>query len=116
MMSIRSIDVHELGRIAFRALTGAVASTGGSAVERYPAAPGDVAALIDQMIAGRRQRPGSAEVRDRAKWLAEAMEQVPLEPRRWTPQAIAPEKLPADVEQVDEGFSIRISGRTRTRG
>ncbi len=109
-------DVHELGRISFRALTGSVPATGGSSVERYPGAPGDVAALIDSMMAGRRTRPTSAEVRDRAKWLAEAMEQVPLEPRRWTPQAIAPEKLPPDVEQVDEGFSIRISGRTRTRG
>jgi serine/threonine protein kinase len=109
-------DVHELGRIAFRALTGAVAATGGSSTERYPGAPGDVAALIDSMMAGRRARPTSAEVRERAKWLAEAMEQVPLEPRRWTPQAITPDQLPADVEQVDEGFSIRISGRTRTRG
>jgi len=108
-------DVHELGRIAFRALTGAIAATGGSSIERFPGAPGDVAALIDSMMAGRRARPSSAEVRERAKWLADAMEQVPIEPRRWTPQAIAPEKLPADVEQVDEGFSIRISGRTRTR-
>ncbi|MBL9020498.1 MAG: hypothetical protein JNL83_40310 [Myxococcales bacterium] len=109
-------DVHELGRIAFRALTGEVAATGGSSTERYPGAPGDVATLIDAMMAGRGARPSSAEVRERAKWLAGAMELLPIEPRRWTPQTIAPEKLPADVEQVDEGFSIRISGRTRTRG
>ena len=58
-------DVHELGRIAFRALTGATATTGGSSSDWYPGAPLDVANLIDQMMAARsRQRPTSAEVRD----------------------------------------------------
>jgi serine/threonine protein kinase len=108
-------DVHELGRIAFRALTGSKATTGGSSSERYPGAPGDVAQLIDHMMAGPRGRPSSAEVRDRAKWLADTLELVPIDPQRWTPQHIAPESIPQDVEEVGSGFSIRISGRTRTR-
>jgi serine/threonine protein kinase len=108
-------DVHELGRISFRALTGSVATTGGSSAERYPGAPGDVATLIDQMMAVRHARPTSAEVRERAKWLADTLELVPIDPARWTPQHIAPESIP-DVEEVGSGFSIRISGRTRTRG
>lgn len=107
-------DVHELGKIAFRALTGAKPSTGGSSTERYPGAPPDVATLIDHMLsADRARRPTSAEVRDRARWLADTLEQLPLEPRRWTPQHIDP--VSADTEAVGDGFSIRISGRTRTR-
>lgn len=106
-------DVHQLGRIAFRALTGAVPTTGGSSNERYPGAPYDVAQLIDHMMADRR-RPTSAEVRDRAKWLAETLEMAPIEPARWTPQQIAPESIP-EVEAMGDGFSIRIAGRTRTR-
>lgn len=107
-------DVHELGRIAFRALTGAAPTTGGSSSERYPGAPADVANLIDQMMARDVTcRPSSAEVRDRAKWLADTLEQIPVEPRRWTPQHIDPESIP-EVEDVG-GFSIRIAGRTRTR-
>ena len=107
-------DVHQLGRIAFRALTGAAPTTGGSSTERYPCAPYDVATLIDHMMADRKHRPTSAEVRDRAKWLAETLEMAPIEPARWTPQQIAPESIP-EVEAIGEGFSIRISGRTRTR-
>jgi len=108
-------DVHELGRIAFRALTGAVATTGGASTDRYPGAPGEVASLIDQMMtADRRRRPTSSEVRDRAKWLAETLEMVPVEPTRRTRDNVAPEAT-AETEDVGGGFSIRISGRTRTR-
>ncbi len=107
-------DVHELGRIAFRALTGSVATTNESSTARYPGAPGEVASLIDLMMADRRRRPSSADVRDRAKWLSDTLEILTIEPARWTPQNIAPEKIP-EVEDVGAGFSIRISGRTRTR-
>jgi len=106
-------DIHQLGRIAFRALTGAVPTTGGLSTERYPGAPYDVAQLIDHMMADRRRRPTSAEVRDRARWLAETLEMAPIEPSRWTPQHIAPESIP-EVEAIGDGFSIRIAGRTRT--
>lgn len=107
-------DIHQLGRIAFRALTGAVPATGGSSTERYPGAPPDVAQLIDHMMADRVRRPTSAEVRERARWLAETLEMAPIEPARWTPPQIAPEAIP-EVEAIGGGFSIRISGRTRTR-
>lgn len=107
-------DVHELGRLAFRALTGAVASTGGSSTERYPGAPGEVASLIDQMMAEHRKRPTSAEVRDRARWLADTLEILPVAPARWTRESVAPETLP-EGDDGGGGFSIRISGRPRTR-
>jgi serine/threonine-protein kinase len=109
-------DVHELGRIAFAALTGATAATGGASTDRYPGAPGDVAELIDSMMAASsRRRPTSALVRDRARWLADTLELVPIDPKRWTPQKIDPAAIPTDVEDVGGGVSIRISGRTRTR-
>jgi len=107
-------DVHQLGKIAFRALTGARPATNGSTSERYPGAPLDVAALVDSMLS--RDPPSSAEVRDRAKWLADTLELVPaLDKARWTPPHGLADSVPVDLEEGGGGFTIRIAGRTRTR-
>lgn len=118
-------DVHALGVIAFRALTGARADSVGPMVERfieataerYPGAPRDVAQLVDGMLArDPHARPTSAEVRDRATWLANTLELVPsIDKPRWTPPHGLDDSIPASIEEAAAGFSIRIAGRTRTR-
>jgi serine/threonine protein kinase len=109
-------DVHQLGKIAFRALTGSRAATNGSTYERFPGAPIDVAALVDSMMSGQ-HCPSSAEVRDRAKWLADTLELVPaIDKPRWTPpRGLDESVVPTGIEDAAPGFAIRI-GRTRTRG
>jgi len=107
-------DVHQLGKIAFRALTGARPATNGSTSDRYPGAPHDVATLVDTMLS--KDPPSSAEVRDRAKWLADTLELVPaLDKPRWTPPHGLNDSVPTDLEEVGSGFTIRIAGRTPTR-
>lgn len=109
-------DVHQLGKIAFRALTGARPATNGSTSERYPGAPIDVAALVDNMLSGH-HCPSSAEVRDRARWLADTLELVPaMDKPRWTPPHGLDDKVPTGLEDAAPGFAIRIAGRTPTRG
>ncbi len=110
-------DVRELGKIAFRALTGTRPVTNGSTSERYPGAPHDVAMLVDNMLArDPSARPSSAEVRDRAKWLADTLELVPAMDRpRWTPPHGLVDQVPAAIEEAAAGFTIRIAGRTPTR-
>jgi serine/threonine protein kinase len=110
-------DVRALGKIAFRALTGARPATNGSTAERYPGAPHDVAALVDSMLAkDPAARPSSGEVRDRAKWLADTLELVPaMDKPRWTPPHGLDDSVPNSVEEVAAGFTIRIAGRTPTR-
>jgi serine/threonine-protein kinase len=70
-------DVRALGAVVFRALTGAPLERAAPATAsaRCPTAPGELTALIDQMLApDPASRPPSDEVRDRARWLAEAFE------------------------------------------
>lgn len=110
-------DVRQLGKIAFRALTGARPATNGSTSELYPGAPHDVAALVDSMLSGQPGMcPSSAEVRDRAKWLADTLELVPAMDRpRWTPPHGLDDRV-SNIEDAITGFTIRIAGRTPTRG
>jgi hypothetical protein len=110
-------DIHALGRVAFRALTGklpeavaggpARAATGAitgrartepfiavrSAALAAPAAPSELVALIDHMLAEPAGRPDGHEVHERAVWLCDTLELVS-------------ERVgPAD----SAGFSIRIT-------
>ncbi len=110
-------DVRQLGKIAFRALTGARPATNGSTSERYPGAPHDVATLVDTMLSSQPGVcPSSAEVRDRAKWLADTLELVPaIDKPRWTPPHGLNDRV-GNIEDAITGFTIRIAGRTPTRG
>ena len=105
-------DVHALGMIAFRALTGRPLEPSISAATYGPAAPSELISLIDQMLAEPAERPTAGEVLARARWLCETLESAPLLERpRWTPpQGFAAEALPAGSVQDDRGgFAIRIS-------
>ena len=91
-------DIGALGTLAFRALTGTSYTAGASAHLAAPAAPAELAQLIDDMIEPM-ARPTATDVRDRATWLAET-----LEPRRSTQ-----EMGPLPIEDAPSGvFSIRI--------
>lgn len=80
-----SADVHALGVLAYRALIGELPEKP-SAQENAAAAPIELTALIDQMLADdARWRPTAVEVRDRAAWLAQTLELVPDARPRWTP-------------------------------
>jgi serine/threonine protein kinase len=84
-------DVHALGVIAFRALTGEIASDGASCVGRRPSAPPELIQLIDAMLSvSRDRRPKAAQVRDRATGIAHAIEKLSTERPRWTPAAGVP--------------------------
>jgi serine/threonine protein kinase len=105
-------DVHALGVIAYRALTGCSPDRSVATADRCPAAPAELASLIDHMLAtDPTTRPSSEEVRTRARWLAETLVPLVLDKPRWTPPlGLSSDSLPV-VD--DDGFSVRIS-RTRT--
>ena len=93
-------DIHALGVLAFRALTGLVLQPGQSARAACPQAPDGLAALIDDMLAPESSgRPVAADVRDRATWLAETLELLP--PR----SSAAPKPVRDEPSGV---FNVRI--------
>jgi hypothetical protein len=106
-------DVHTLGEVAFRALTGGPVEPAVSAQTHCPAAPPELIALIDQMLAEPVARPTAIEVFERALWLCDALEIAPVFERpRWTPpQGYVPEGVSAQA--AAERFAIRI-GRVRS--
>jgi hypothetical protein len=109
-------DIRALGAIAFGALTGVASAEGISAGALCPEAPGELIAVIDQMIGEPADRPGATEVFDRAAWLCETLEVAPvIERPRWTPpQGYVPEGVSARRADGEvAGFAVRI-GRPRS--
>jgi hypothetical protein len=109
-------DVHALGTIAFRALTGRPHQGASSAAPHCPAAPAELIALVDQMVAEPVARPTAREVFERALWLCDALEASPLLERpRWASsqgfvsEGVSGGGLPADPG----GLAVRI-GRARS--
>jgi serine/threonine-protein kinase len=108
-------DVGALGALAFRALTGRAPEPGVSIATHCSAAPAELHALVDQMVAEPVARPTADEVYDRALWLCDTLEASPLLERpRWTPpQGYVKERLSGTESGETSGFSVRIS-RART--
>jgi hypothetical protein len=105
-------DIHALGAIAFRALTGRAPEPGVSAATHCSAAPPELIASIDQMLAEPVARPTAADIYNRALWLCDTLEASPLFERpRWTPPGgfVSKGISPSD----SGGFSVRIT-RMRT--
>ncbi|HEX5059541.1 MAG TPA: protein kinase [Kofleriaceae bacterium] len=103
-----SADVHALGVLAYRALIGELPERP-SAQENATAAPLELTALIDQMLADDpRWRPTATEVRDRAAWLAQTLELVPDARPRWTPPHGLGERASTQAEpELDVVVRIR---------
>lgn len=106
-------DVRALGVVALHALGGAVPEEGASTAERDPGVPGELGALIDQMLADDpASRPPSDEVRDRARWLADTFEPRVSDRLRWTPPlSVTAESIPRSGPD-DGGPPVR-TGRRR---
>jgi serine/threonine protein kinase len=84
-------DLHALGTIAYRALTGDLAGPGKTAAGKRAGAPQELAELIDQMmIEAREARPTAQSVRERAAMIWAMATLAPtttgsIEKPRWTP-------------------------------
>ena len=84
-------DIHALGTIAYRALTGELAGPNKTAVGKRTGAPVELAQLIDQMLVDARAgRPTAQNVRERAAMIWAMSTLAPttaasIEKPRWTP-------------------------------
>jgi serine/threonine protein kinase len=95
-------DVHDLGLVAFRALTGAMMREGDTVSGVAPSVPVELAALVDDMVAREpTARPTAAEVRERAHALTTTLT---LE----SPRTITSD-VPKHVEDSPSSFTIRIN-------
>jgi hypothetical protein len=109
-------DIQALGALAFRAVTGRPADPSISVATCCPAAPPELASLIDEMLAEPALRPTASEVFDRALWLCDTLEVAPwFERTRWTPsQRLVTKGVSATrADEGRNGFAIRI-GRARS--
>jgi hypothetical protein len=106
-------DIRALGALAFRGLSGSPPEPSMTAALQCPAAPSELTALVDQMLAEPVERPTAHEVYERMVWLCNTLEIAPLiEKPRWTPpQGFVSERVSDPGESG--GFVIRI-GRPRT--
>ena len=101
-------DIQALGAIAFRALSGRAVEPGVSVGTHCAAAPPELIAVIDQMLAEPVARPTARDVYVRALWLCDTLEASPLFERpRWTPPQgfVSKEMSPND----SGGFAVRIT-------
>ena len=107
-----SSDIHALGALAFRALTGTVLTEYASARRQCPEAPAELALLIDDMLdPDPARRPAAELVRERSTWLAETLELAPGRGARWTPSQGGVSALVstrAAVAPADADFAVRI--------
>jgi serine/threonine-protein kinase len=108
-------DVYALGAIIFRALTGIVPEGHVTTANHCPSVPSELASLLDCMLdPDPVTRPTAAEVRERARWLADTLEPlVPMDRPRWTPPQGVSDAVPV-AQDDNSGFSIRISARTKS--
>lgn len=98
-------DVHDLGLVAFRALTGQMMREGDSALALTPHAP-ELARLIDDMVSpDPLLRPTAADVRERASNV------VVVD----VPRAITSD-VPKHIEDEPSSFTIRIHAGAGGRG
>jgi serine/threonine protein kinase len=101
-----SSDIHSLGAIAFRILTGSVLTPGVSAQELCPDAPVDLSRLVDEMLADDPDaRPSAIEVCERIDWLGEML----ARPTR-APAATPAQGLARHPRAGTNGFAVRIRG------
>jgi serine/threonine protein kinase len=104
-------DIRALGALAFRALTGRDPEPGISAAAHCSSAPVELVAVLDQMLAEPVARPVADEVYDRALWLCETLEAVPMFERpRWTPpKGFVMEGVSPGGTEDTGGFAVRIT-------
>jgi serine/threonine protein kinase len=85
----QSTDIHALGQLAFRALTGTLLEPTASAQEQCPTSPADLTRLIDEMLApDPRSRPTAAQIHARANWMGETGFSPPAAARTTTPDVV----------------------------